>query len=165
MSKNTQLAEDVSMASKVGRLLPETIEKVEHYKAILKAEATLLEKLKSRQKNIFLSNIRKYRESIEIELTTNSIIYKQKIYENYLGRKSKYENWLDEKSLEVQEHFETVLANAKTIQKNVRLVDSIKSFESRSEADGHTVDEKVQFYLYLQQEIDNHQQHSKKKRR
>jgi len=156
MNKNEQqkeLDKKREMATQVGRLLPETIEKVEHYKGILKAESSLLDVLQARQSKWFVSTINKARELVEMSKVTNSIINKQKVFESYLARKTKYEKWLEEMAQEVQPNFKKVLGEAKEITSNMRLVNAISKWEERTETP--TLREKVEFYLYLQQEMLN----------
>lgn len=167
MSNNNEHNKKVEMAKEVGKLLPETIDKVEHYKAILRAEADLLERLQKRQKNLILKLIRPIlllREKVEAIQITNGILHKQKIFESYIGRKKKYEKWLDEMAVEVNSNFDKVMTEAKELTSNIRLIPSIKSYEETSKERTMTVQERVEFYLYMQQEIKNHQTHGKKRR-
>lgn len=149
------------MAIEVAKILPETNDKVEHYKEVLRAEADLLNELQGRQNKFLVSTVTKRREKVEIVNLKNSILQKQKIYESYLARKNRYEKWMDEKALEVNSNFDEVYAEAKEIKSNVRLVTAIKQYEERE--DKPTMHEKVEFYLYLKQEIKNHQKHGRKK--
>jgi hypothetical protein len=88
MTKNEQEHErKVKLANEVSKILPETINKTEHYKEIIIAEGEMLNLLRSRQRNPFVSRIKKADEKIKIVDLKNSIINKQKIYESYLGRK------------------------------------------------------------------------------
>lgn len=160
--KNNEHDKKVAMAQEVGKLLPETNDKVEHYKEVLKSEADLLNGLQKRQSSIFIKSITKIRERVEIANVKNSILHKQKIYESYLARKKKYEKWLDEMAMEVNSNFKNVFEEAKKITTNVRLMGSIEQYEKRE--DKPTMHEKVEFYLYLQQEIKNHKNHGKNRR-
>jgi hypothetical protein len=153
----------VEMAKEVGKLLPESINKVEYYRDILQAESNLLDILEKRQKSKFVFEVTKSREKIEMVQIKNGIIQKKKIYEAYLSRKKKYEHWLDEMSVEVQSNFENVIAEAKQISANLRLVGSIQSYESMKKERMMTMQEKVEFYLYLKQEISNFKKFGKKK--
>jgi hypothetical protein len=159
---NNEHQQKVQMAQEVGKLLPETNDKVEHYKEALRADANLLNKLQSRQSSPFVFSVTKCREKIEIVGLKNSILQKQKIYESYLARKKKYEKWLDEMAVEVNVNFKATLEHAKTIDSNLRLKNSIEHYESREAKP--TMHEKVEFYLYLKQEIENNKKHGKKKR-
>ena len=160
MKKNEQqkkMDDNRQMAIEVGKMLPETIEKVDHYKTTLKAESNLLEELNSRQSKWYVSVIKKAREGVEITKVKNSLISKQKVFESYLARKVKYEKWLEEMAQEVQPNFKKVMDEAKTITSNVRLVDSIKKYEEQEMTP--PLRAKVEFYLYLQQEIHNSKKH------
>ena len=88
------------------------------------------------------------------------MISKQKVFESYLARKAKYEKWLEEMAQEVQPNFKKVLDEAKTITSNVRLMESIKKYESQLEVP--PLRAKVEFYLYLKQEILNNKKHSRR---
>lgn len=158
---NNEQKEKQAMAQEVGKLLPETIEKTEHYKDVLKAEAGLMNKLISRQEKWWVSSVKKLKEQIEILNLKNSLTNKQKIYESYLARKKKHEGWLDEMAREVSENFSTTLSDAKAITTNVRLMNSIQSYEDQEATRPHGTQAKVEFYLYLQQEIENSRKHSK----
>ena len=163
MKVNNEHQKKVSMAQEVGKMLPETKDKVEHYKDVLRSESNLLDGLISRQSKWWVSSIKKLRERVEAVNVTNSILNKQKIYESYLGRKKRYESWLDEMAREVNANMKDVLLEARAIEKNVRLVQSLKGYDERE--DKPTINEKVEFYLYLQQEIMNHKKYGKGKRR
>jgi len=158
--KNEQ-DKQVAMAKEVGKMLPETNDKVEHYKDVLKAEAELLNGLQARQSKWYVSSIKKVRERIELINVKNSIFNKQKIYENYLGRKKKYEAWLDEMSREVNASWDGVLEEARKITGNIRLTNALKEFDSTERA--LSMHEKVEFYLYLKQEISNRKKFGKRK--
>mgnify|MGYP001588207237 CR=1 FL=1 len=164
--ENRTHEEKVKLAVEAGKLLPETIDKVEHYKATLRAEAGLLNTLTARQNKKFLKMFRQttlVREQLEIVSLRNEILHKQKIYENYLGRKKKYEHFLDEMSLELQSNFETVLSEAREIKNNPRLLSSFASYDETAKNRKHTLQERVEFYLYLKNEIENDK--TSKKRR
>ena len=49
----------VAMATEVGRLLPETKEKVYFYSQVIEAEKTLICEYEKRQSSIFISKIKK----------------------------------------------------------------------------------------------------------
>lgn len=160
MTKNEQEHErKVKLANEVSKILPETINKTEHYKEIIIAEGEMLNLLRSRQRNPFVSRIKKADEKIKIVDLKNSIINKQNIYESYLGRKKNYENFLDEMSIEVSSNFDNTLEEAKAIKSNVRLMQTIKKWESEEHLE---IQQKIEFYLYLNQEIINHNKFSKK---
>ena len=63
-------------------------------------------------------------------------------------------------SIEVSSNFDKTLEEAKSISKNIRLMETIKKWESEEHLE---IQEKIEFYLYLNQEILNHKKHSKKK--
>ena len=159
--KNEQLDKKVAMANEVGKMLPETNDKVEHYKDVLRAESDLLNSLNARQSKWFISSIKKIRERIEIISLKNSLFNKQKIYENYLGRKKNYEGWLDEMSREVNSSWDETLEEARKITGNLRLNGALEEFDSTERL--LTMHEKVEFYLYLKQEIANRKKFGKRK--
>lgn len=152
---------NMRMIKEVSELLPETNDKIDHYKEALRAESALLKKLEKRQKSWFLRRLSKVREKMEIVNIKNSLVMKQKVFENYLKRKNRYEKWLDEMTMEVQSNFDSTLSKAKEIKNNVRLGSSIQSYEERN--DIPTIVEQVQFYLYMKQELKNHKKYGKKK--
>lgn len=158
--KNEQLDKKVSMAKEVGKMLPETNDKVEHYKDVLRSESDLLNALNERQSKLFVSKIKKIRERIEIINIKNSIFNKQKIYENYLGRKKNYETWLDEMSREVNANWEDTLKEAREIKGNLRLDGALAEYDTTERL--LTMHEKVEFYLYLKQEISNRKKFGKR---
>ena len=87
---------------------------------------------------------------------------KIRIYQSYLDRKIQYEAWLDEMAIEVENGFVDTINRAKEISTNIRLLDGIKKFESLM--DVNTLQDKVEFYLFLKQEILNHEKFAKKKK-
>ena len=80
-----------------------------------------------------------------------------------MKRKDEYENWLDEIAIEVNENFDDAIAEARLIPYglNPRLQDGINKFESLSET--NTLQDRVEFYLFVKNEIDNHRKFGKKK--
>lgn len=159
---STELKEKVEKAREVGKFLPETKEKVSFYKEIIDAEQALIESYKKRQNSFLVLPSKKAIERVEIVKLENSILQKQKVYDNYLRRKNDYEKWLDEMSLEVYEKFDEVMEEAKTIPYGVnpRLQDGIKKFESLMET--NTLQDKVEFYLFLRNEINNFKKKGKR---
>ena len=154
--------ERVAMATEVGRLLPETKEKVYFYSEVIEAEKTLIDEYEQRQSSMFVSKIQKAKDRVEIIRLKNGLIQKERVYKSYLERKDKYENWLDEMSIEVENNLEEVINRAKEISTNIRLHDGIKKFESLM--DVNTLQDKVEFYLFLKQEILNNEKFGKKKK-
>jgi tRNA A37 N6-isopentenylltransferase MiaA len=154
--------EKVAMATEVGRLLPETKEKVYFYSEVIEAEKTLIAQYQKRQLSFFTSKIQKAKDRVEIIRLKNGLIQKERVYKSYLERKDKYENWLDEMAIEVENGFADTINRAKEISTNIRLLDGIKKFESLM--DVNTLQDKVEFYLFLKQEILNHDKFAKKKK-
>lgn len=154
--------EKVAMATEVGRLLPETKEKVYFYSEVIEAEKTLIAQYQKRQLSFFTSKIQKAKDRVEIIRLKNGLIQKERVYKSYLERKDKYENWLDEMAIEVENGFVDTINRAKEISTNIRLIDGIKKFESLM--DVNTLQDKVEFYLFLKQEILNHEKFAKKKK-
>ena len=154
--------EKVAMATEVGRLLPETKEKVYFYSEVIEAEKILINEYQNRQSSFFVSKIQKAKDRVEIIRLKNGLIQKERIYNSYLERKDKYENWLDEMALEVENNLEETMNRAKEISTNIRLIDGIKKFESLM--DKNTLQDKVEFYLFLKQEILNNEKFGKKKK-
>lgn len=150
----------MSLVEEVGKILPETMDKVEHYRETLISEGELLNLLQKRQSNPFVSRIKKANEKCQLVELKNSILNKQKVYESYLSRKKKYETFLDEMTIEVNDKFDEVFKEAKKIGSNVRLMSSIKKWE---EDGANNIQEKIEFYMYLNQEILNNRKYGKKK--
>lgn len=154
--------EKVAMATEVGKLLPETKEKVYFYSEVIQAERILIDQYQKRQSIFFISKIKRAKEKVEIIRLKNGLIQKERIYNSYLQRKDKYELWLDEMAIEVENNFEEIIKRAKEISINPRLLDGIKKFESLM--DKNTLQDKVEFYLFLKQEILNNEKFGKKKK-
>ena len=154
--------EKVAMATEVGRLLPETKEKVYFYSEVIEAEKTLIGEYQKRQSSLFVSKIKKAKDLVEIIRLKNGLIQKERVYKSYLDRKDKYETWLDEMAIEVENNLEGTINRAKEISTNIRLHDGIKKFESLM--DVNTLQDKVEFYLFLKQEILNNDKFFKKKK-
>lgn len=154
--------EKVAMATEVGRLLPETKEKVYFYSEVIEAEKTLISQYENRQSSIFTSKIQKAKDRVEVIRLKNGLIQKERVYKSYLERKDKYEKWLDEMSIEVENNFEETMNRAKEISTNIRLHEGIKKFESLM--DKNTLQDKVEFYLFLKQEILNNEKFGKKRK-
>jgi hypothetical protein len=79
-----------------------------------------------------------------------------------LERKDKYETWLDEMAIEVENNIQETINRAKEITTNIRLIDGIKKFESLMKT--NTLQDKVEFYLFLKQEILNNEKFGKKRK-
>jgi len=154
--------EKVAMATEVGRLLPETKEKVYFYSEVIEAEKTLINQYERRQSSIFVSKIQKSKDRVEIIRLKNGLIQKERVYKSYLERKDKYESWLDEMAIEVENNLTETINRAKEITTNIRLQDGIKKFESLM--DVNTLQDKVEFYLFLKQEILNNENFIKRKK-
>lgn len=154
--------EKVAMATEVGRLLPETKEKVYFYSEIIESEKTLISEYQKRQSSFFASKIQKAKDRVEIIRLKNGLIQKERIYKSYLERKDKYETWLDEMAIEVENNLQDTMNRAKEITTNIRLIDGIKKFESLMET--NTLQDKVEFYLFLKQEILNNERFGKKRK-
>ena len=154
--------ERVAMATEVGRLLPETKEKVYFYSEVIEAEKTLIEQYQKRQSSFFVSKIQKAKDRVEIIRLRNGLIQKERVYNSYLERKDKYESWLDEMAIEVENNLQETMNRAKEISTNIRLNDGIAKFESLMET--NTLQNKVEFYLFLKQEILNNEKFAKKKK-
>jgi hypothetical protein len=154
--------EKVAMATEVGRLLPETKEKVYFYSEVIEAEKTLISEYQKRQSSFFVSKIQKAKDRVEIIRLKNGLIQKERVYKSYLERKDKYESWLDEMAIEVENNLQETINRAKEISTNIRLNDGIKKFESLM--DVNTLQDKVEFYLFLKQEILNNEKFGKKRK-
>lgn len=160
--KNNEHKEKVEMAKQVGKLLPETKEKIKYYSEAIEAEQVLITEYKKRQLSFFVSKIQKAKERIEVVKLESAINQKVRLYESYLDRKVQYEKWLDEMAIEVQNQFDSVLAEAKEIKSNIRLQQAIEKFENYDNK--NTLQSKVEFYLYLNQEIINNKTFGKGKK-
>ena len=159
--KNNEHSEKVEMAKQVSKLLPETKEKIKFYSEVIEAEKTLIEEYSKRQVKFYVSKIQKAKEKIEIVKIESGLNQKIRIYQSYLDRKIQDEAWLDEMAIEIQNEFENVLTVAKSIKSNLRLQSSIEKYESYESK--NTLQSKVEFYLYLNQEIINNKNFDKKK--
>lgn len=158
---NENFARDVKFALEMGKFLPEVKYKVDYYKGIMKAESNLIEELGKAVESDSYSDLEKARFSIEIIEKKNALSSKTKVFESYLERKRIYESFLDEKSREVAENFDSLISEAKeNIGYNVRFLQAVSQFESQEE---HTIQEKVEFYLYVKQELENNKKHYIKK--
>ena len=160
--KNNEHQQKVEMAKQVGTLLPETKEKIKFYSEVIEAEKTLISEYQKRKNSFFVSKIQKAKDKIEIVKLESGINQKMRIYQSYLDRKLQYEKWLDEMAIEVQNEFDNVLAEAKEIKSNIRLQQAIEKFENYDNK--NTLQSKVEFYLYLNQEIINNKTYGKNKK-
>jgi len=159
--KNNEHSEKVEMAKQVSKLLPETKEKIKFYSEVIEAEKILIDEYSKRQGKFYVSKIQKAKEKIEIVKIESGLNQKIRIYQSYLDRKIQYEAWLDEMAIEIQNEFENVLTVAKSIKSNLRLQSSIAKYESYDSK--NTLQSKVEFYLYLNQEIINNKNFDKRK--
>jgi|694.fasta_scaffold29150_2 hypothetical protein len=160
--KNNEHKEKVEMAKQVAKLLPETKEKIKFYSDVIDAEKTLISEYEKRQSNFFVSKINKAKEKIELVKLHSGLYSKERIYQSYLERKLQYESWLDEMAIEVQNEFENTMNEAKEIKSNLRLQQAIEKFEQFEGK--NTLQDRVEFYLYLNQEIINNKTFGKGKK-
>jgi hypothetical protein len=160
--KNNEHKEKVEMAKQVAKLLPETKEKIKFYSDVIDAEKTLISEYEKRQGNFFVSKINKAKEKIELVKLHSGLYSKERIYQSYLERKLQYESWLDEMAIEVQNEFENTMNEAKEIKSNLRLQQAIEKFEQFEGK--NTLQDRVEFYLYLNQEIINNKTFGKGKK-
>jgi hypothetical protein len=160
--KNNEHKEKVEMAKQVAKLLPETKEKIKFYSDVIDAEKTLISEYEKRQSNFFVSKINKAKEKIELVKLHSGLYSKERIYQSYLERKTHYESWLDEMAIEVQNEFDNTMNEAKEIKSNLRLQQAIEKFEQFEGK--NTLQDRVEFYLYLNQEIINNKTFGKGKK-
>ena len=160
--KNNEHKEKVEMAKQVAKLLPETKEKIKFYSDVIDAEKTLISEYEKRQGNFFVSKINKAKEKIELVKLHSGLYSKERIYQSYLERKTHYESWLDEMAIEVQNEFDNTMNEAREIKSNLRLQQAIEKFEQFEGK--NTLQDKVEFYLYLNQEIINNKTFGKGKK-
>jgi hypothetical protein len=160
--KNNEHKEKVEMAKQVAKLLPETKEKIKFYSDVIDAEKTLISEYEKRQSNFFVSKINKAKEKIELVKLHSGLYSKERIYQSYLERKLQYESWLDEMAIEVQNEFENTMNEAREIKSNLRLQQAIEKFEQFEGK--NTLQDRVEFYLYLNQEIINNKTFGKGKK-
>jgi len=152
--------EQSKMAIQISQLLPETKYKVDYYKEIMVAEDNLIKELKKEIAKKHTTGLDKARLQIELIKTSNSIYAKKDVYEEYLQRKQKYESWLDEMSREVNLNFKETLEKSSTIKSNVRLMSALEKWKENKKP---SMQSKIEFYLYLKQEIINNETHGNKK--
>ncbi len=152
--------EKISKLQEVRKILPETIEKTEYYKDVLVSESELLNLLIGRQNKWYIPKLKKVRESIEILSIKNSLYSKKKIYESYLSRKKSYESFIEDMTNEINEKFDDILEEAKSIKTNVRLLQTLKKWDEDENKDD--VQNKIDFYMYLKTEIRNKKKYSKR---
>jgi hypothetical protein len=160
--KNNEHKEKVEMAKQVAKLLPETKEKIKFYSDVIDAEKTLISEYEKRQSNFFVSKINKAKEKIELVKLHSGLYSKERIYQSYVERKLQYESWLDEMAIEVQNEFDNTMNEAKEIKSNLRLQQAIEKFEQFEGK--NTLQGRVEFYLYLNQEIINNKTFGKGKK-
>jgi len=160
--KNNEHKEKVEMAKQVAKLLPETKEKIKFYSDVIDAEKTLISEYEKRQSNFFVSKINKAKEKIELVKLHSGLYSKERIYQSYLERKTHYESWLDEMAIEVQNEFDNTMNEARAIKSNLRLQQAIEKFEQFEGK--NTLQDRVEFYLYLNQEIINNKTFGKGKK-
>jgi hypothetical protein len=160
--KNNEHKEKVEMAKQVAKLLPETKEKIKFYSDVIDAEKTLISEYEKRQGNFFVSKINKAKEKIELVKLHSGLYSKERIYQSYLERKTHYESWLDEMAIEVQNEFDNTMNEAREIKSNLRLQQAIEKFEQFEGK--NTLQDRVEFYLYLNQEIINNKTFGKGKK-
>jgi hypothetical protein len=160
--KNNEHKEKVEMAKQVAKLLPETKEKIKFYSDVIDAEKTLISEYEKRQRNFFVSKINKAKEKIELVKLHSGLYSKERIYQSYLERKTHYESWLDEMAIEVQNEFDNTMNEAREIKSNLRLQQAIEKFEQYEGK--NTLQDRVEFYLYLNQEIINNKTFGKGKK-
>jgi hypothetical protein len=160
--KNNEHKEKVEMAKQVAKLLPETKEKIKFYSDVIDAEKTLISEYEKRQSNFFVSKINKAKEKIELVKLHSGLYSKERIYQSYLERKTHYESWLDEMAIEVQNEFDNTMNEAREIKSNLRLQQAIEKFEQFEGK--NTLQDRVEFYLYLNQEIINNKTFGKGKK-
>jgi len=160
--KNNEHKEKVEMAKQVAKLLPETKEKIKFYSDVIDAEKTLISEYEKRQSNFFVSKINKAKEKIELVKLHSGLYSKERIYQSYLERKTHYESWLDEMAIEVQNEFDNTMNEAREIKSNLRLQQAIEKFEQFEGK--NTLQDRVEFYLYLNQELINNKTFGKGKK-
>lgn len=97
------------------------------------------------------------KELIEIE---DVVFNQQQYYEAWMSRKRDNDLKVDEVTRECNQNFNEVLERAKKITSNPRLTNELANYKN----DKNDQRIKTEFYLYLKQEINNFEVHSKSRR-
>lgn len=153
---------------------PEINNKVDYYKAIVKAQSMLIDAIdKKINKSYEIStyflvglpiiSIRRVTEYEKQKLlverleANNQLHYQKQYFENWLQRKNEYEVYYDKLSSECNQNFDQLYMAAKEVAKtNIRLSSSISKYEAGGDKNDQQL--KNEFYLYMKQEVRNNAQ-------
>jgi len=97
------------------------------------------------------------KELIEIE---DTVFNQQQYYEAWMSRKRDNDAVVDEITRECNQNFDEVLEKAKKITSNPRLVSELANYKN----DDNDQRIKMEFYLFLKQEINNNDVYNKNRR-
>lgn len=97
------------------------------------------------------------KELIEIE---DTVFNQQQYYEAWMSRKRDNDAKVDEITRECNQNFDEVLEKAKKITSNPRLVSELANYKN----DNNDQRIKMEFYLFLKQEINNNEVYNKNRR-
>jgi hypothetical protein len=136
-------------------MLPETQKKVDYYKESLQARADLHKILIEKVESGKLTDEEKARIQIEIVDLADAIYYQQQVFEKYIKRLKEYEDYMEEIYTEVNNNFDAVMDEAKSIPSNPRLMTALAKWKKDCEHNTFTQQDKAEFYLLLKSEISN----------
>jgi hypothetical protein len=99
------------------------------------------------------------RLNVELQEIENKIYSQQQYYEHWLKAVKDYETRMDGVTRECNQQFDEVLKKAKEIKQNMRLQEGIANYKNED----NDQQLKNEYYLYLKQEVNNHEVHKGKK--
>jgi hypothetical protein len=103
--------------------------------------------------------LEKSRLKVELHDLENKIYVQQQYYETWHRTTKQYTDRIDEVTRECNQQFDNVLEAAKKIKSNPRLQQAIANY--KNEDNDNTL--KIEYYLYLKQEVNNNQVLGKKR--
>jgi len=95
---------------------------------------------------------------LELQEIKYTVFNQKQYYQSWLDRKKDYDLRMDSVYRECNQNFDEVLEKAKGVTTNPRLPQVIKDYKNPT----NDQELKVQFYLYLKQEINNFEVHGSK---
>jgi hypothetical protein len=149
------------------KMKPEIEQNIQYGKKVIEAKHEQLKALKrliDKGRTLFfipvgLSDYQKAKYKSEYAEIERELYYKQKFYHQWLTRQNDFNSKYEKMVIDFEENFPSTLEQAKGIESNLRLKEAIKNFELiHDELDTNS---KVEFFLYIKQEIQNYKNSKK----
>lgn len=109
-------------------------------------------------KRVMLDEYDKSRLILEKKRAELDLFEKKRYFEMWLDRSKKYDEKFEYLKKECEENYDAIFEQAKEVSKsNIRLANTMEAYKNEE----NDMKIKVEFYLYIKQEVENNMRHNK----